>query len=80
MNDDSEDTTVPLPSRGRHHAAKRDAVRVSDLLERAVHDGDPLRLNWPQDGFSRVRPYVAREWPTGVLPRLDDQPDTAGGG
>ena len=73
------DEAVSDDDTGKHHVTHRDAVTVADLLERAVQDGDALRLNWPEEGpdvdIPRIRPYVAREWPTGMLPRVTDEPE-----
>jgi hypothetical protein len=32
---------------GRHAAGKARGISVAELLERAIHDGRPLWLDWP---------------------------------
>jgi hypothetical protein len=66
--------TQPLGSgRGR----SRPVVTVAELLERAVQDETALGLNWPEEdldeGGQVVSDYLAREWPTGVMPRVTRQ-------
>ena len=66
--------TVPPPRTGKHDGADVGAVSVSDLLTRAVAEGDPLRLNWPEedlDEHGRVRPCMEGGFPTGVLPKIE---------
>lgn len=73
--------TVPPPRTGKHDGADVGAVSVSDLLARAVTEGDPLRLNWPEedlDEHGRVRPCEQDEFPTGVLPRIENIPKATG--
>jgi hypothetical protein len=52
-----------------------EAVTVAELLEEAVEQGDSIRLNWSVDdldSFGRVRPYVQDEFPTAILPKVED--------
>src|SRR5687767_4693489 len=52
-----------------------EAVTVAELLEEAIEQGEPIRLNWSEDNVDavgRVRPYVQNEFPTAVLPRIED--------
>lgn len=52
-----------------------EAVTVTELIEDAVERGEGLRLNWPQDDIDntgRVRPYAQDQFPTAILPKIDD--------
>ncbi|RLK54454.1 methyltransferase, FxLD system [Actinokineospora cianjurensis] len=63
---------------GRHDGHSDEAVSVADLLIRAAEQGRALRLNWSvndTDPHGLATP-TADDWPTGVLPRIeDDMPD-----
>ncbi len=60
---------------GKHDEDHDQAVTVAELLKRAAEEGEPLRLNWSTadttpHGLAAV-PEDA-DWPTGVLPRVED--------
>jgi hypothetical protein len=49
-------------------------VSVSELLQRAIEQKEPIRLNWVPDQLDeagRVLPQAQNESPTEVLPKLD---------
>ena len=53
-----------------------EAVTVAELLEEAIEHGDGIRLNWSKDdldALGRVRPHVQDEFPTAVLPRVEEE-------
>jgi hypothetical protein len=52
-----------------------EAVTVDELLEEAKQRGEGVRLNWPQtdlDEAGLVRPYVQDQFPTAILPPIDE--------
>lgn len=54
------------------------AVTVAELLEDAAERGEPVRLNWPEDHLDkagRMRPYVQDQFPTAILPKIEDFDD-----
>ncbi|MDQ3577705.1 MAG: hypothetical protein M3443_08925 [Actinomycetota bacterium] len=60
---------------GKHDEDHDQAVTVAELLERAAEEGEPLRLNWSTadtDPYGLVAPPDTDDWPTGVLPRVED--------
>lgn len=60
----------------KHHGHAANAVTVPDLLQRAVANGESLRLAWADDDKApaMVRGYIQDEYPTAVLPRIPEQP------
>lgn len=57
------------------------AVTVPELLEQAVQEGAALRLNWPEEDLDRarpMRPYVQDQFPTAILPKVDDSAEFDG--
>lgn len=53
------------------------AVTVAELLEEAAERGEPIRLNWPNDldEAGRMRPYEPQQFPTAILPKIEDFDD-----
>lgn len=53
------------------------AVTVAELLEEAAERGEPIRLNWPNDldGAGRKWPYEPQQFPTVILPKIEDFDD-----
>jgi hypothetical protein len=52
-----------------------EAVTVAELVEDAVERGEAIRLNWSADDIAetgRVRPYAQDQFPTTILPKIDD--------
>lgn len=71
--------TAALPEPSRHAAWHQGdnprTVTVPQLLAVAVEAGEPLRLAWPPidpDSDSLVQWDNGDEWPTGVLPVIQD--------
>jgi hypothetical protein len=58
-----------------------EAVTVAKLLDNACERGESVRLNWPVDEMGEselVRPNAQDEFPTAVLPPVDDNGERAG--
>lgn len=54
------------------------AVTVSELLEEAAERGEPVQLNWTEDVLDeagRMRPHVEDQFPTAILPKIEDFDD-----
>ena len=51
--------------------APRPVVTVAELVARVEAEGLPVRLKWDEGDESRHGPDED-EWPTGILPRVDD--------
>jgi hypothetical protein len=52
-----------------------EAVTVAELLEEAIERGEATRLNWPEGDLDQagwVRPYAQDQFPTAILPRVED--------
>lgn len=54
---------------------QRDGVVVADLVNKAIREGEPLRLHWTEaelDAYGRVRPSAHDDLPTAVFPIAKD--------
>jgi hypothetical protein len=65
------------PRRGSTHVfrGQGEAVTVAELLNDATERGEGIRLNWPEDDLDErglVRPYAQDQFPTIILPRIED--------
>jgi hypothetical protein len=54
----------------RDHPPSDEPVSVAELIARTLAEGQPVRLNW--DEGQDTTPDKD-EWPTGVLPRVEDE-------
>lgn len=54
-------------ARSGKHSRTNAAVPVSDILTRAIVNGDAIRLAWPDGNENRMVNH-SEEFPTGVLP------------
>src|SRR2546429_78312 len=60
---------------GHRFRGQGEAVTVAELVEDAVERGEAIRLNWPEGDnveTGRVRPYAQDQFPTTILPKIDD--------
>ncbi|ALG06357.1 hypothetical protein [Kibdelosporangium phytohabitans] len=58
---------------GRHDGHHDEAIAATELLARAAEEGCALHLNWStRDTDPRGLAAIDTDWPTGVLPRIDN--------
>lgn len=73
--DDAERPSPPSRHAAWHQAYNPEARTVPELIAVAVEAGDPLRLAWPEedpDNVGLVQRDADDDWPTGVLPVIQD--------